>query len=319
MFYAFLKRRYNVYMENNFEFKSGFVGVLGRPNVGKSTFINAVLGQKIAAVSPRPQTTRRQQMAILTTDEAQVIFTDTPGVHHARNKLGKYMNEEAVIALEDSDVLLFLVDASVPPQEEDILLAGLLRDVSPLVQIYLILNKIDLLEAEKLNEQISAYQELVPKAEVKLISATKNEGISELLNDIVQSLPEHPPFFPPDQITDLYEREIAADLIREAALNILKHEVPHSIAVRIDEFTEREDESAYIEATLLVERDSQKGIVIGSGGRMIKRLGIAARQSIEEMSGRKIFLQLRVKVRKNWRNDEKTLKLFGFHGKGKGL
>jgi len=317
-----MKQRYNEVMENNFEnveYKSGFVGVLGRPNVGKSTFINAVLGQKIAAVSPRPQTTRRQQMGILTRDDAQIIFTDTPGVHQARHKLGNYMNDEAVLALEDSDVILFLVDASVPPHEEDRLLAEMLRKVSPLVKIFLILNKIDLLNDDDREERGAAYQSLVPNAELKSISAIQNTGVSELLSEIIAVLPDHPPFFPPDQITDLYEREIVADLIREAALNILMHEVPHSIAVRIDEFTEREDDSAYIEATLLVERDSQKGIVIGAGGKMIKRLGIAARASIEEMSGRTVYLQLRVKVRKNWRNDDKALKLFGFRGKGKGL
>lgn len=306
-------------MENNEEYKSGFVGVLGRPNVGKSTFINAVLGQKIAAVSPRPQTTRRQQLAILTRDDAQVIFTDTPGVHRARNKLGNYMNEEAVYALEDSDAIIFIVDASVEPDEEDLMLAELLREVNPVIKIFLVLNKVDLLDSDLLGKHSEMYSALVPAAEVRNLSALNHEGVAELLEDVIEVLPEHPPFFPPDQITDLYEREIAADLIREAALNILKHEVPHSIAVRIDEFTEREDESAYIEATLLVERDSQKGIVIGSGGKMIKRLGIEARQAIEQMSGRKIFLRLRVKVRKNWRNDDKALRSFGFRGKGKGI
>lgn len=306
-------------MENEFEYKSGFVGVLGRPNVGKSTFINAIMGQKIAAVSPRPQTTRRQQMGILTLDEAQVIFTDTPGVHHAKHKLGNYMNEEAILALEDSDVLLFIVDVTEKPHDEDRMIAEMLREVSPLVKIFLLLNKIDQVNDEQFEESKKVYQELVPAAEVVGISAIQSKGIEDLLSNIIQALPDHPPFFPPDQITDLYEREIAADLIREAALNILRHEVPHSIAVRIDEFTEREDDSAYIAATLLVERESQKGIVVGSGGRMIKRIGTAARVSIEEMSGRKIFLRLRVKVRKNWRNDEKALKLFGFRGKGRGL
>lgn len=306
-------------MENEFEYKSGFVGVLGRPNVGKSTFINAIMGQKIAAVSSRPQTTRRQQMGILTLDGAQVIFTDTPGVHRAKHKLGKYMNEEAILALEDSDVLLFIVDVSEKPHDEDIMIAEMLREVSPVVKIFLALNKADLLEEAQKEEMLSAFQDIVPAAQPVWISARKMDGVQDLLEKIIAVLPEHPPFFPPDQITDLYEREIAADLIREAALNNLMHEVPHSIAVRIDEFTERVDDSAYIAATILVERESQKGIVVGYGGKMIKRLGIIARQSIEEMSGRKIFLQLRVKVRKNWRNDEKALRLFGFRGKGRGL
>ena len=306
-------------MENSYEFKSGFVAIVGRPNVGKSTLINAIMGQKIAAVSPRPQTTRRQQLGILTTDAYQIIFTDTPGVHHARHKLGNYMNEEALIALEDSDVVVFIVDGSVKPDPEDELLADLLRGVGGTVPVILVMNKIDQLDAENKARYVEDYQNLVPRAEILLLSALRNQGLDELLTEIVKELPDHPPFYPPDQITDLYEREIAADLIREAALNILRDEVPHSIAVRIDEFNERENGNAYIEATLFVERDSQKGIVIGSGGKMIKILGTEARKSIEEMSGRRVFLRLRVKVRKNWRNDEKSLRLFGFQGKGKGL
>lgn len=306
-------------MENNHGFRSGFVAIVGRPNVGKSTLLNAIMGQKIAAVSPRPQTTRRQQLGILTTDEMQIIFTDTPGIHYAKHKLGNYMNEEALFALEDSDVVVFIVDASVTPDSEDILLGDLLRDVGGNVPVLLALNKIDQLDAEKEDQFVEQYHRLAPMAKVIKLSALHNRGVDDLLKDIFTELPEHPPFYPPDQITDLYEREIAADLIREAALNILRDEVPHSIAVRIDEFRERENGNAYIEATLFVERDSQKGIVIGSGGKMIKKLGTEARKSIEEMSDRRVFLRLRVKVRKNWRNDEKSLRLFGFQGKGKGI
>ena len=306
-------------MENHIEFRSGFVAIVGRPNVGKSTLLNALMGQKIAAVSPRPQTTRRQQLGILTMDEAQIIFTDTPGIHHARYKLGNYMNEEAVIALEDSDVVVFIVDGTVTPDEEDLLLADLLKRVGSSVPILMAMNKIDDQEGGNKDLFLKDYQSLVPRAETFQISALNGDGLDELLAAILAELPEHPPFYPPDQITDLYEREIAADLIREAALNILKDEVPHGIAVRIDEYKERENGNAYIEATLFVERDSQKGIVIGAGGQMIKKLGIEARKSIEEMSGRKVFLRLRVKVRKNWRNDDRSLRLFGFHGKGKGI
>jgi GTP-binding protein Era len=306
-------------MDNHHEFKSGFVAIVGRPNVGKSTLLNAFMGQKIAAVSPRPQTTRRQQLGILTTHDAQIIFTDTPGIHHAKHKLGNYMNEEAVIALEDSDVIVFIVDGSVSPDPEDQLLAGFLREVGGAVPIILAMNKIDKLDLGKKDSYFEDYQALVPRAKLLRISALMGQGLDELLGTISGELPEHPPFYPLDQITDLYEREIAADLIREAALNILRDEVPHSVAVRIDEFSERENGNAYIEATLFVERDSQKGIVIGAGGKMIKNLGTAARESIEEMSGRRVFLRLRVKVRKNWRNDEKSLRLFGFQGKGKGI
>ena len=302
------------------KFKSGFIALLGRPNVGKSTLMNALLSQKIASVSPRPQTTRRQQLGILTLDEAQIIFTDTPGIHLAKHKLGNYMNVEAVMALKDSDILYFLVDGSVQPDPEDELIAGLIRDAGSAVPKFLILNKVDQLANDEIRSKIEQeYQAFVPDAKLLWISALQGAGIEELLEMSISELPVHPPFFPPDQITDLYERELAADLIREAALIILRDEIPHGIAVRIDEFSERENDVAYIEATLFVERDSQKGIVIGEGGRMIKRLGIAARKSIEEMSGRKVFLRLRVKVRKNWRNDENSLRLFGFQGKGKGI
>lgn len=306
-------------MEKTHEFKSGFVAIIGRPNVGKSTLLNQLMGQKIAAVSPRPQTTRRQQLGILTTDDIQIIFTDTPGIHHAKHKLGNYMNEEAVIALEDSDVAVFIVDGAVAPDPEDYLLADVLRQVGGNVPTILVLNKMDQVNPTNPENFREAYQSLVPNAVVLEISALKGDGLDKLLEVITEELPVHPPFYPPDQITDLYEREIAADLIREAALNILRDEVPHSIAIRIDEFSERENGNAYIEATLFVERDSQKGIVIGTGGKMIKNLGIEARKSIEEMSGRRVFLKLKVKVRKNWRNDDKSLRLFGFQGKGKGL
>jgi GTP-binding protein Era len=281
--------------------------------------MNTFMGQKIAAVSPRPQTTRRQQLGILTLEDAQIIFTDTPGGHHARHKLGNYMNEEATLALQDSDVLLFLVDGSVEPDPEDELLASLIMEYIQHTPVILGLNKADLVPDEVRGLIGERYQALVPRAELIWLSGETGIGVEDLLKKLVAGLPEHPPFFPPDQITDAYERDLAADLIREAALNILRDEVPHGIAVRIDEYSERENETVYIEATLFVERDSQKGIVIGEAGRMIKRLGTVARQSIEEMRGSKVFLRLRVKVRKNWRNDDNSLRLFGFRGKGKGL
>ncbi len=306
-------------MDTQTEFKAGFVAVVGRPNVGKSTLINAFMGQKIAAVSPRPQTTRRQQLGILTVDTAQVIFTDTPGIHHAKHKLGNYMNEEAVMALEDSDVILFVVDASEQLHGEDRLIAETLLKAGRKVPLLLALNKVDLLNKERLAARLDAYQNLVPQAELVTLSALAGESVSELLATLIARLPEHPPFYPVDQVTDLYEREIAADLIREAALLELRDEVPHGIAVRIDEYTEQSDTRAHIEVTLFVERESQKGIVIGAGGEMVKKISTHARQEIEKMSGRKVFLRARVKVRKNWRNDERSLRLFGFQGKGKGL
>ena len=289
--------------------------MVGRPNVGKSTLINAVLGQKIAAVSPRPQTTRKQQLGILTREDAQIIFTDTPGIHQPKHKVGRFMNSEAIQSLEDSDAILFLVDVSVNPHEEDQMIAGILEKVDERIPIVMVLNKVDLLEIDNLPAQTELYKEILPKAEVISISAIGQDNVPELVKRILALLPENPPFYPEDQITDYYERDIAADLIREAALIILRDEIPHGIAVRIDQYNERGDKGAYIEGTLFVERDSQKGIVIGEGGKMIKQISTKARQEIERMSGRKVFLRLRVKVRKNWRNDENTLRLFGFKGK----
>lgn len=296
-------------------YRAGFVAVMGKPNVGKSTLINALLRQKVTAVSPRPQTTRKRQMGILTIDRAdmgaQAIFIDTPGVHKPRHKLGEFMNQEAIHTLEESDLVLFVVEASRPPDDEDRLLFDLLARLSRTVPIILALNKIDL-AGERLSANQEAYTQGVPQAWPLPISATRGDNLEALLEAILERLPEGEAFFPEDQVTDLYEREIAADLIREAALNILRDEVPHGIAIRIDTFTERETGAAYIEATLFVERESHKPIVIGEKAQMIKKIGSAARQQIEAMSGRKVFLRLNVKVRKNWRDDEKVLHSFGY-------
>jgi GTP-binding protein Era len=292
--------------------RTGFVAVMGRPNVGKSTLVNALLGQKVAAVSPRAQTTRRRQLGILTTETAQVIFVDTPGLHNPRHLLGEEMNEEARKALEHCNLVLFVADTSEPLQEDDRLLASLLvrlvTGVAGMEKVLLVLNKVDQVRGPDLGERRQAFEALLPGAEVHLVSATRGDGRPELLEAIVARLPEGEPYYPEDQVTDLYEREIAADLIREACLLLLRDEVPHGIAVRIDEFTERGDEGAYIEAVLFVERESHKGIVIGKGGAMLKKIGEAARREIEAMSGRKVFLRLQVKVRKDWRNDEKVVK-----------
>jgi GTP-binding protein Era len=293
-------------------FKSGFVAVMGRPNVGKSTLINALLQQKIAAVSPRPQTTRKRQMGILTLEDAQVIFVDTPGVHQPLHKLGENMNQEAADTLQESDLILLVVDVSQPPTSEDRMLVDLLRSISQSVPVILALNKMDLPDGQTLQDNRQAFSELVPQAEAIAISATSQINLEQLLASIVDRLPPGPPFFPENQVTDLYERDIAADLIREAALHLLREEVPHGIAIRIDQYLERNHHGAYIEATVFVERESHKPIVIGQGGSMLKKIGMMARQEIEAMSGRKVYLRLRVKVRKNWRDDERVLRWFGF-------
>jgi GTP-binding protein Era len=255
-------------------------------------------------------------MGILTLDEpgrlVQVVFVDTPGLHRPRHKLGELMNQEAVQTLEESDVILFVVDASQEPNEEDHLLFQLLAGLKRSMAVILALNKVDAVEAPVFEAHSAAFSQGVPMAAAVPISATRGDHLPELLEAILERLPEGPPFFPEDQLTDLYEREIAADLIREAALILLRDEVPHGIAVRVDQYTERGEEGVYIEATLFVERETHKPIVIGKEGQMLKRIGIAARQEIEQMSGRKVYLQLKVKVRKNWRDDEKTLKSFGY-------
>jgi len=299
------------------EFRSGFIAVLGKPNVGKSTLVNALLGPKIAAVSPRPQTTRRRQLGILTTETAQMIFVDTPGIHAAKHKLGQFLNQEAGEALEGVDVALLLVDASAEPDEDDQRAAELLTSLRRPPRLVLGLNKIDLLGETKLVERQAAYQALVPQAEAIAFSAATRQGLDGLLAALEARLPERPPEYPEDQLTDLYEREIAADLIRESALLMLREEVPHGVNVRIDEFKERSEEMVYIHATIFVERDSQKGIVIGEGGKMLKKIGSAARAEIEAMGGRKAFLELRVKVEKDWRNREDVLRRFGYSLKGK--
>jgi len=295
------------------DYRSGFFAVIGRPNVGKSTLINSILGQKIAAVSPRPQTTRRRQLGILTRGDAQVIFVDTPGIHQPRHKLGEYLNQEAEEALDGVDGILFLADASVEPNEDDARIASLLKNIPPRIPIVLALNKMDLVDAGNLKTHLKAYQALVRgEARIISISALHSEHVNDLVELLVSLLPSRPPEYDEEQITDLYEREIAADLIREAALLKLRDEVPHGIAVRVDEFKERGNGMTYIAATLFVERESQKGIVIGEGGKMLKQIGTAARKQIEEMGGHKVFLELRVKVEKDWRNNENVLKRLGY-------
>jgi len=293
-------------------YKSGFVAVMGRPNVGKSTLVNALLGQKVAAVSPRPQTTRKHQLGILTLENAQIIFVDTPGVHRPRHKLGERMNEEAQDALEHSELILFLVDASQPPSDDDRLLASRITSLRFAVKTILVLNKIDLLPYSSIEMEIAerkaVFHALLPQADVFAISATRGDNREALLAAMIEWLPEGEPLYPEEQVTDFFERDIAGELIREAALLLLREEIPHGIAVRVDEFTERGETGAFISATVIVERESHKPIVIGQGGSMLKKIGSAARKEIETMSGRKVFLELRVKVRKNWREDEQAVR-----------
>ena len=295
------------------DFRTGYIAIIGRPNVGKSTLVNALLGQKIAAVSPKPQTTRKRQLGILTTDKYQLVFVDTPGIHSARHKLGEFLNQEAEESIEGVDVILWLVDSSVKPADEDKQIALLLSKLPRRTQLVLAANKMDLVPAEALTPRLEAYQALVKKdAKAVSISAAQNQNLDELVELLVSLSPFRAPEFDEEQVTDSYERDIAADLIREACLHKLREEVPHGVGVRVDEFSERANGMLYIAATIFVERNSQKGILIGEGGQMMKSIGSAARKEIEDMGGRKVFLELRVKVLKDWRNDENALQRFGY-------
>jgi GTPase len=293
-------------------YRSGFVAVVGRPSVGKSTLVNTLLKQKIASVSPRPQTTRRKQLAIYTSDAAQIIFMDTPGIHQPVHKLGEYLNQVATDTLQDADVILWLVDASVPPQAEDTLVVDYLKATPNLPPVVLVLNKIDQIKGAGLAARREQYATLFPATGVFEITALAAASVQSLLEWVAEHLPIGFRYYDPEQVTDLYERDIAIDLIREAVLKLIKDEVPHAVAVRLDEYYDEGETKAHIGATLMVERDSQKGILIGQGGQMIKQIGILARKEIEAMTDRTIYLELRVKVQKNWRNDINYLKLLGY-------
>mgnify|MGYP000277149449 CR=1 FL=1 len=294
------------------DYRAGFIAVIGKPNVCKSTLMNVLLQQKIAAVSPRPQTTRKQQLGILTTDQAQIVFVDTPGFHTPRHKLGERMVKAALKAIEDADGLLFLLDVSEPLSQEDLDLAERLQPFQPAKPLVVAFNKIDIAKEEFVEAAKTLVNERFPNAQVLQISCLRGDNLDYLIAALVDCLPLSEPLYPADQITDYYEREIAAELIREAALHILRDEVPHGIAVRIDQYQEKDENLAVIDATIIVEKETHKAIVIGAGGNMIKKIGIQARQEIEAMSGRKIYLNLHVKVQKNWRKNETMLKWLGY-------
>lgn len=290
-------------------YKSGFVAVIGRPNVGKSTLINKIIGQKIAITSDKPQTTRSRIQCILTQDDAQIIFLDTPGIHKPKFKLGEYMLKAAEGTLKEVDSIFFVIDATEKfGGGEKYILERLNATTKPVI---LVVNKIDLIEREKLLPIIADYSTRRNFAAVVPISATDGTNVDALIDEAKKFLPEGVQYYPADMVTDQPERLIIAELIREKILHMTQDEVPHAIAVDLEEFTERDNGTIFIRATIYVERDSQKGILIGKGGAMLKNVGRAARPEIEMLLGTKIFLDLWVKVKRDWRNSIGALQSFG--------
>jgi GTP-binding protein Era len=293
--------------------RSGFVAVVGRPNVGKSTLINGWLGQKIAIVSPRPQTTRQRLLGILTRPDAQLVFVDTPGLHKPQHRLGETMVDQATEALGDADVICLVMDMSADPSRADAIIAEIIRERAPGTPLVLALNKLDLAEATDISGRLVAYQELVPNhRDWVALSALDAAGRDDLLARIVHLLPPGPRYYPGDQVTDQEERAVAAELVREQVLLATRQEVPHSAAVVVQEFKERSADITYVSATIYVERESQKAIVVGKDGQLIKQIGQAARQEIEKLLDTRVYLELRVKVWPNWRKDESRLRLLGY-------
>jgi GTP-binding protein Era len=291
------------------DFRSGYVSIVGRPNVGKSTLLNSILGEKIAVVTPKPQTTRNKIIGIKTLPDAQIIFMDTPGIHRPRNRLGEIMVRTAEEALNDVDVILFMVEPC-EPTKEDLDIIDLLKKIRS--SVFLLINKIDVVRKQNLLLIIDHFSKLYSFKEIIPISAIKQDGVELLIKSICNYLPLGPKYYPDDIITDQLERFMVSEIIREKAMDMTKEELPYSVAVEVGRWEERKDGLISISCNIYVERDGQKAIIIGKKGDMIKSIGTAARVDIEKLLNTKVFLELRVKVKKNWRNDKQLLKEMGF-------
>ena len=297
----------------NQQYKSGFATLIGRPNVGKSTLMNHLIGQKIAITSNKPQTTRNRIQTVYTSEEGQIVFVDTPGIHKAKNKLGEYMVTVAERTLSEVDVILWLVEPTTFIGAGEQHIAEQLRKTK--TPIILVINKIDTVKREEILKSIDAYKDICDFAEIVPCSALKGDNTEDLIKVIMKYLPYGPQFYDEDTVTDQPERQIVAELIREKALRSLNEEVPHGIAVSIDHMKARNSRLIDIDATIICERDSHKGIIIGKQGAMLKKIGSQARPEIEDMLGKKVNLKLWVKVKKDWRDSDFLIKNFGYDKK----
>lgn len=293
------------------QFRSGFVSIIGRPNVGKSTLLNSIMGEKIVITSDKPQTTRNRIKGIHNIPGAQIVFIDTPGIHRAKSMLNRFMVEEALASIREVDAILFLVEADAPAGSQESLILELLSEVK--TPVILVINKIDLVPKELLLKSIERYARLYPFREIIPVSALSGDGVERVVASVYGCLPEGPRYFPEDILTDLPERFLVAEIIREKVFRLTHDEVPYSVAVEVESFKERPDGSLIsIAAVINVERDSQKGIVIGRKGDMLKKIGMQARREIEHLLDAKVFLELFVRVQKEWSENRRMLKELGY-------
>jgi len=291
------------------KFRSGYVSLTGRPNVGKSTLLNTILGEKVAIVSPKPQTTRNRIIGVKTLPDAQIIFIDTPGIHKPKHKLGELMVKQAKESVKEVDVILFMVDPEEPGSGDKFII-DILKDMGK--PVFLLINKVDTVKKPLLLPVIEAYSKLYPFKEIIPISALAGDGIDALIKTIVNYLPEGPKYYPDDILTDQLERFMVSEIIREKIIQQTEDEIPYSVAIEINQWSEREDGVIFIKANIYVEREGQKGIIIGKGGARLKTIGTNARLEIEKLLGTKVFLELWVKIKKDWRQSERILKELGF-------
>ena len=292
------------------QFKSGFVAIVGRPNVGKSTFMNYVLRQKIAIMSDKAQTTRNKIQGVYTNQDCQIVFLDTPGIHKPKHELGNFMVESAYSALKEVDAVLFMVNAAEKRGPGDDFIIEKLKKIK--TPVFLVLNKIDLISPDELLDRVESYQETIPFAGIIPISVLQGNNVQELMTTLTNHLPEGPQYYPSDQITDHPEYFVVSELIREKILHLTKEEIPHSVAVTVDKMQKDEFDKVHVYANIIVERPTQKGIIIGKGGKLLKEIGVRARKDIEQLLGNKVYLELWVKVEKDWRKKKSHLQDFGY-------